>query len=65
MRDTQDFSKTSDKMETKKKSSKRGDLNTIQSQGKKTPVVRIEESQNKSTTQKYHDLEKDSDSEVD
>ncbi len=61
---TKDFSKTSDEKETKKKSSKGGDLNMIQSQGK-TPVVGIEESQNKSTTQKYHDLEYDSDSEED
>jgi hypothetical protein len=59
---TKDFSNTSDEKETKKKSSnKSGDLNMIQSQGK-TPVVRIEESQNKSTTQKYHDLEYDSSS---
>jgi hypothetical protein len=57
---TEDFSKTSDEKETKKKSSKISrDLNMIQSQGK-TPMVRIDESQNKSTTQKYHDLEYDS-----
>jgi hypothetical protein len=61
---TKDFSKTSDEKGAKKKS-KSGDLNTIQSLGK-TPVVRIEESQNKSTTQnKYHDLEYDSDREED
>ena len=61
---TKDFSKTSDEKETKKKSSKGGDLNMIQSQ-RKSPIVRIDESQHKSKIKKYHDLEYESDSEDD
>jgi len=66
---TKDFSKNAEKMvsdekETKKKSSKSGDL-YMMTQQKKTPIVRIDESQNRAKTQGYQDLEYDSDSEED